>query len=93
MKRTHLFWGIGICAAVLLVLEILLAHPHSNNWWHTLPGVDLVFGFAGCCALIFIAKKLLAPILQRPMDYYEESLDGKSFDKSPAVLTEGRREE
>lgn len=82
-KKKQLLLGIGICAAALLALEIRLAHPHYNNWWHTLPGVDLVFGFVGCCVLILLAKKLLAPVLQRSVDYYE----ARPVEKDPAYKT------
>ena len=63
---------IGICAVFLFLLEMLFAHPHYSHWWYRMPGFELLYGLAGCCVLIFIAKKLLAPILQRSVDYYDE---------------------
>ena len=70
--KSRINLSIGICAVILLVLEILFAHPHYSNWRHTTPGFELLYGFAGCVLLIVVAKKLLAPILQRPADYYDE---------------------
>ncbi len=62
---------LGLCAAAV-VLEILFAHPHGEELWHTVPGADLVIAFVGGWALILLAKKVLAPLLQRNEDYYEE---------------------
>lgn len=39
--------------------------------WNTLPGADVIIGFAGAWLLILLAKKLMAPLLQRREDYYE----------------------
>lgn len=62
---------LGLCAAAV-VLEILFAHPHGEEFWHKVPGADLVIAFVGGWALILLAKKVLAPLLQRNEDYYEE---------------------
>ena len=48
-----------------------MAHPHGHNFWHTMPGFDILMGFVGGWALILFAKKLLGPLLQRDEDYYD----------------------
>jgi hypothetical protein len=39
--------------------------------WNEIPGADILIGFAGAWLLIFIAKIVLAHLIQRPTDYYE----------------------
>lgn len=40
--------------------------------WNTVPGADIVLGFAGAWLLILLAKKIVAGLLQRKESYYDE---------------------
>lgn len=44
---------------------------HAYSWWHRLPAFDLVYGLAGCVAIVVVSKALGAWWLQRPEDYWE----------------------
>ncbi len=72
-KRIYIIILVVLVVAVLL--EVLLAHPHGSEIWHTLPGADVIFGFVGAWVLILFAKKVLAPWLQRKEDYYDGGSD------------------
>lgn len=57
----------------MVVIEVLWAHPHYHMIWNTVPGFDLLIGFAGAWFLIILAKKIMAHMLQREEDYYEQN--------------------
>jgi len=59
--------------ALMVVIEVLFAHPHHHMIWNTVPGFDLLIGFAGAWFLIILAKKIMASLLQREEDYYEQA--------------------
>ena len=59
--------------AVMAVVEVLFAHPHYHMIWNSVPGFDLLIGFAGAWVLILLAKVVMAKILQRDENYYESS--------------------
>ncbi len=71
MNKKTIYIIIAIAAAVSVVAEVLFAHPHGHNIWHTVPGADIVIAFVGGWILILFAKKVLAPLLQREEDYYD----------------------
>lgn len=81
MKK-KLYVGIGILIAGGILLEALFSHPHYDTWWHTVPGADVVLGFAGCWVLILLAKKILYPPLRRSEDYYEKTENRKGGGKA-----------
>lgn len=70
-KRVYLL--LGAVMAVMAVVEVLFAHPHYHMIWNSVPGFDLLIGFAGAWALILLAKVVMAKILQRDENYYESS--------------------
>ena len=70
-KRVYLL--LGAVMAVMVVVEVLFAHPHYHMIWNSVPGFDLLIGFAGAWALILLAKVAMAKLLQRDEDYYESS--------------------
>lgn len=70
-KRVYLL--LGAVMAVMVVVEVLFAHPHYHMIWNRVPGFDLLIGFAGAWALILLAKVVMAKILQRDENYYESS--------------------
>lgn len=75
MTKKKIYTLAAIALAVALIVEILFAHPHYHEWWHTMPGFDILFGLVGCSVLIIVAKKIVAPILQRSEDYYDGGED------------------
>ena len=70
-KRVYLL--LGAVMAVMVVVEVLFAHPHYHMIWNRVPGFDLLIGFAGAWALILLAKVAMAKLLQRDENYYESS--------------------
>lgn len=70
-KRVYLL--LGAVMAVMVVVEVLFAHPHYHMIWNSVPGFDLLIGFAGAWVLILLAKVVMAKILQRDENYYESS--------------------
>ena len=72
LTKTALYKLVLIVAVLAAVLEFFFAHPHYHEWWNTTPGFNLLFGFAGCWLLIFVAKIVMTPLLQRPEDYYDD---------------------
>ena len=70
-KRVYLL--LGAVMAVMAVVEVLFAHPHYHMIWNSVPGFDLLIGFAGAWALILLAKVAMAKLLQRDENYYESS--------------------
>ena len=63
-----LFIIIGIAA------EIAFCHGEHDipAWWPLPFGVSTGMGFFGCWILIIVAKLIMAPLLQREPDYYNE---------------------
>lgn len=70
-KRVYLL--LAAVMAVMAVVEVLFAHPHYHMIWNSVPGFDLLIGFAGAWVLILLAKVVMAKILQRDENYYESS--------------------
>lgn len=69
--KKKIYLAILVVLIVSVLVEILFAHPHGSEIWHTFPGADIVMGFVGGWLLILFAKKILAPLLQRREDYYD----------------------
>ncbi|MEW6459082.1 MAG: hypothetical protein AB1441_08460 [Bacillota bacterium] len=65
----------ALAGAILLSLaaDLLLrgAHGHGKFWWHELYGFDLLFGFLGCLALVWVSRALGKHLVQRGEDYYD----------------------
>ena len=70
-KRVYLL--LAVIMVIMVIIEVLFAHPHYHMIWHRVPGFDLLIGFAGAWALILLAKIAMAKLLQRDEDYYESS--------------------
>lgn len=70
-KRVYLL--LAVIMVIMVIIEVLFAHPHYHMIWNRVPGFDLVIGFAGAWALILLAKVVMAKILQRDENYYESS--------------------
>ena len=70
--------GLIICGIALLLsvlLEIMLVEHHVSYWWHGIIGFDIVYGFAGCIAIVFISKFLGKAFIQRKENYYDGGED------------------
>jgi hypothetical protein len=66
-------WVIGGAAAALAVLvELALGHPHFETFWHRLPGFDLVSGAVGCAAIVVLSKALGKAFVQKDERFYGE---------------------
>jgi hypothetical protein len=64
---------LAAAAVATLVVEWVYRHQgHAVSWWHELPSFDLLFGFAGCAAIVLASKALGHSWLQRPESYDED---------------------
>lgn len=73
MRAMLLFFCLG-----LLALAFAFASGAYSGEAHSFlekPGGMIAFAFAGCWALIILAKLILTPLLQRDEDYYREGGD------------------
>ncbi len=67
-----------IAFGILMALSVAgqYYHPaeggHEPYWWETIPLAVGLFGFAGCALVIVIGKKVVAALLQRPEEYWDE---------------------
>ena len=58
-------------AILSLLAELGTRSAAAGHWWGSVPGFFLIFGFAGCVAIILISKALGKKFLQRKEDYYD----------------------
>ena len=70
-KRVYLL--LAVIMVIMVIIEVLFTHPHYHMIWNSVPGFDLLIGFAGAWVLILLAKVVMAKILQRDENYYESS--------------------
>jgi len=68
-------WALLVAGAVALSLLDLLGHPHGEDWWHHVPGFDLLYGLAGCLLIVIGSKALGKLGIQRPERFYERGED------------------
>jgi hypothetical protein len=66
--------ALALLILVSIIVEFTMHHDpaHGNHWWSSIPIFWILFGFIGCLALILLAKILLAPIVYKKEDYYNE---------------------
>ena len=55
LNKKTIYVIIAIVVAASVVVEAMFAHPHGHNWWHTMPGADILMGFIGGWVLILFA--------------------------------------
>lgn len=60
---------------LILILAFSLIISLITEGFHKF-GYYIVLGFVGAVILIVLAKKILAPLLQRPETYYGDSSEG-----------------
>ena len=70
MDKKKIYLILAAFLAVLVIIEVMFAHPHHHMIWNMVPGADILLGFGGAWLLIFIAKVVMAKLLQRKEDYY-----------------------
>jgi len=73
VNKKKVYILLGLIALIMVVVEVFFAHPHHHMLWNTVPGFDLIIGFAGAWFLIILAKIVMAKLIQRPENYYEGS--------------------
>lgn len=69
--KRKIYLIVAFVCVLSVIAEVLFAHPHGSEIWHTIPGADIVISFVGGWILILTATKIMAPILQRREDYYD----------------------
>ena len=69
MNKKKLYIIIAVVMVLSLAAEMAGVHLHQH--WPLPFGYDIFFGFCGCWFLIIMAKMIMAPLLQRPEDYYD----------------------
>ena len=74
-KRVYLL--LAAVMVVMVIVEVFFAHPHYHMIWNTIPGFDIIIGFAGAWGLVIAAKVAMAKLLQRDENYYDDK-DGDS---------------
>lgn len=67
-------WLAMAAAISLIILDLAGAHARSETWWHAMPAFDLLYGVAGCVAIVLVSKFLGSTLLQRRENYYERDL-------------------
>lgn len=72
MERRLLLVTLAVLAATVLLEAFFVDLGHAYLPWHKVPGFDIIFGFAGCTAIIIASKALGKHFLQRPEHYYEQ---------------------
>ncbi|MBM3779182.1 MAG: hypothetical protein FJW23_13270 [Acidimicrobiia bacterium] len=66
--------AIGGTAVASVAAEIGLHDTsHAVFPWHSVPGFDLLWGAAGCLAIIVVSKAIGKAWLQRPDDYWDRT--------------------
>ena len=73
MTKSTLYKLVLIVAVIAAALEFFFAHPHYHEWWNTTPGFNLVFGFAGCWLLIFVAKIVIIGLYSVSTNFFTSS--------------------
>lgn len=78
-NKKNIILGLIAVLAVSFVLELLFAEPHHHNIWNTMPGFDILFGIAAAVGIIFVAKGVIAGMLQRDENYYEDGGEDDAY--------------
>ena len=74
-NKKRLLLLLAAVMVIMVIVEVNFAHPHYHMIWNTMPGFDLIIGFAGAWGLIVLAKIVRAKLLQRGEDYYDKDGD------------------
>ena len=94
--KKKVYWVLGTVIVLILLLEVLFAHPHHHRLWNIVPGADIVIGFGGAWILILLGKVILNKLLRRSEAYYMQTEgtaatdSGKAKTEDAALLAQSR---
>lgn len=71
-KKAYAICIIFIITGCAAEIAFCPGHGESPAWWPLSFGVPAGLGFFGCWILIIAAKLIMAPLLQKDPDYYDE---------------------
>lgn len=72
LTKKQVYYLVGAVLLISMALELCGVHLHAPHWWPLPFGYNVLFGFVGGWLLIIVSKMIMAPLLQRPEDYYDE---------------------
>ncbi len=75
MMVDHAVWlrrGMYVLLAALVIADILLPSTYDRFPWESIGGFGAFYGFVACVLIIALAKGLLAAVVYRPENYYDE---------------------
>jgi hypothetical protein len=75
------WWIAAAAIAIVSVIAELVAGPYGYFPWHFVPAFDLVYGFAGCVAIVVLSKAAGKWFIQRPEGYTPEGPAGDATDR------------
>lgn len=70
MKKWH--WAVLALLTIASIVAEFTSHHEGHHFWNGIPLFWIWFGFIGCVLLIVLAKTILAPIIYKKEDYYNE---------------------
>lgn len=68
---TRARWSIVAAAVAVTLVAEQLVHHEYDYWFTGIPGFWVLFGFAGCVAIIYLSKWFGSGVVQRDEDYYD----------------------
>lgn len=75
MTKKTVYMLVAVVLVLAAAAEIAGVHMHAASWWPLPFGYDIFFGFAGAWVLIIVSKMIMAPLLQRDKNYYDDDFD------------------
>ena len=75
MTKKTVYMLVAVVLVLAAAAEIAGVHMHAASWWPLPFGYDIFFGFVGAWVLIIVSKLIMAPLLQRDKDYYDDEFD------------------
>lgn len=77
ISKHMLYILVAVVLVASMALELFGVHLHAPSWWPLPFGYNVFFGFVGGWLLIIVSKMMMAPLLQRPEDYYDNKKGGE----------------
>lgn len=72
LTKKQIYYITGAILLISMCSELCGVHLHAPHWWPLPFGYNVLFGFVGGWLLIIVSKIIMAPLLQRAEDYYDE---------------------